>query len=143
MCLHTVCEGGRGQSRACLSTVGAAAAPVPPYLSRRSDTRYVWLASMMNISWLMRSSAWMRPSSRPTTVILRSLSMITARNGYVFSRRACDTEQAQTSPPLTPGPPRVQSKGSPSLRDKESTFPRYSLFQGKKGLRLHYENKTL
>lgn len=92
-------EERRWQSRACLYKVCITAAQVLSYLSRRSDTRYVWLASMMNISWLMRSSAWIRPSSRPTTVILRSFNIITARNGYVFSRRAWETgKQAQTSP---------------------------------------------
>lgn len=43
-------EGGRGHSRTCLHRVCINGAQVPSYLSRRSDTRYVWLASMMNIS---------------------------------------------------------------------------------------------
>lgn len=42
-------EGGRAEPTSTRS-VCVTGAQVPSYLSRRSDTRYVWLASMMNIS---------------------------------------------------------------------------------------------
>ena len=61
------------------------------YTCHHSQSRSGCLPLLLNINDSDNEYLHIKPSILATTVILLSFNTITARKGYVFSRRACDT----------------------------------------------------